>query len=308
MLKDPQGRNWYPYSGYSMTDRLCKTLLSAQTPIVIYDTETTGVAKTAYVVQFAGLRCEPKDGRYYITQTLDQFIKPPIPMPAEASAVNHITDDILQDKPIEAMVVDKLDKFMEGAMIAGYNHVSFDNKMMQNMYQRTKGVDFLPFQINEQNLDAMIIARGLVGRDQLPDGKFTLGNISALYGIEPDEDEHLHDALADTKVTMKLLWALARDYQDSDVAEYFRSLSDATPNIEIYRMRRLTYSKTSDYVVIDVSCMGAEGQIRYEVYDKRFVEMSGNVMSIGNMEKFILDADRIAGGSITKVKAEGGKK
>ncbi len=307
MLKDQQGRCWYPKSGYSMSDKLCDLLTRADTPIVIYDTETTGTTKDSYVVQFAGIRCEPVNGRYLITKQMNQLIKPPIPMPAEASAVNHITDDMLKDAPAEDFVVDKIDEIFKGAIVAGYNHVSFDNKMLNNMYLRTRGIEFEPFKDISRNVDALIIARSLVDRHEAPEQRFTLGSITDLYGIKPDDNEVLHDALADTKVTMKLIWALARDYAGSEEMNEYRDQKNRPP-ISIVKMTRLTYSKIADYVVVNVNCQGMTGQFRYEIYDKRFVEINGNIMSVGNMEQFIIDADIAAGGNITKIKQEGKKK
>lgn len=303
MQKDLHNRNWYPRSGYSMLDNLCRVLAQINSPIVVYDTETTGTSKNSYIVQYAGLRIEPRGDHFEITQTLDQLIKPPIPMPKGASDVNHITDDMLKDQPTEAIVIDKIDAFMQGALVAGYNHISFDNNMLNNMYLRTKGYEF-PGMKKELNFDAMIMAKALLNRGEIGNGRFQLGPVGEMYGIRPDENEQLHDALADTKVTMKLIWALARDYNDSDTARYYRSLTPYSPRIEIYGMHRMTYSKTSDYVMINVSCQGESGQFRYEVYDKRYVEISGHIMEMGNMEQFIIDADQMAGGDIAKLKVE----
>lgn len=299
MLKDKNGRNWYPKSGYSMSDTFDRILSEAKCPIAIYDTETTGVTKSSYVVQFAGLKCIPVNGIYMITDKINQLIKPPIPMPAKASEVNHITDEMLADQPMESFVVDKLQKFLADGVVAGYNHISFDNKMMDYMSMRTTGMHFAP----QVNIDALVMARSLVSRNEIADGRFTLGSISSLYGISVDENESLHDALADTKVTMKVLWALARDYADSELKTEYR-LQASKPEIQIVNMHRTTYSKENDYVIMNVNCAGLAGQFRYEVYDKRFVEMTGNCMSIGNMEAFVTAADVAAGGDIGKYKED----
>ncbi len=297
MLQDQHGRNWYPRSGYQMIDKFIQILRNAVQPVVVYDTETTGVTKHSYIVQFAGLKCLPANGQYYISETMDQLIRPPIPMPKGASDVNHITDDMLKDAPTEEFVVDQIAAFFNNSVISGYNQDHFDNNMIDHMYQRTMGVNFEP----AVSIDALVIARSLVDRHDLADGRFTLGSVSQLYGIHTDENEVLHDALADTKVTMKLLWALARDYAGSTLPQDYLSMSEK-PIITISAMSRVTYSKENDYVVIDVASNGHTGQFRYEVYEKRFVEISGDVMSTGNMEQFIKDADAFAGGDISKWK------
>lgn len=296
MLRDKRGRFWYPKSGYSMHHLFVQTLTKAEKPIVVYDTETTGTGKTAYVVQFAGLKLTPQNGRYYITDKINQLIKPPIPMPEGASAVNHITDDMLKDKPTEDFCVDAFKKFFSGSLITGYNHIGFDNKMIDHMYERTMGINFVP----DENVDALIMARGLVDRAECQD--FTLKSISELYGIKPDENEQLHDALADTKVTMQTLWALIRDYVDLGLdTDYLASKNKM--RLQIIRMLVQKFSKESNYIIIDVYAPdGRSGQFRYEVYNKRFVEMQGNLMQEADMERFILDADQFAGGDVAKYK------
>ena len=296
MLKDQRGRFWYPKSGYAMHHLFAQALIRADKPIVIYDIETTGTGKYAYVVQFAGLKLKPTNGRYYITEQLNQLIKPPIPMPAGASAVNHITDDMLADMPEEDFVVDTIHEFFKDSLIAGYNHSTFDNQMIDHMYERTRGDHFVP----KENVDALILARGLVNRQESQG--FTLGLISELYGIKPDDGDQLHDALADTKVTMKTLWALIRDYMDLGLEQEFISMS-SKQRLQITHMTKQQFSKENNYVVIDVcSPDGQFGQFRYEIYDKRFTEIQGNLMAFTDMETFIKDADIFAGGDIAKFK------
>lgn len=72
-------------------------------PLFIIDTETTGVhPKKDYIIQFSAIRLDrDMNGQYRISGSFDQYIKPPIPVPEEASKVNHITNEFLADKPTE---------------------------------------------------------------------------------------------------------------------------------------------------------------------------------------------------------------
>ncbi|ADL36191.1 exonuclease family protein (plasmid) [Butyrivibrio proteoclasticus B316] len=301
MNTDKRGRTWYPIYGYSTLQGFANVLRNNKVPIIIYDTETTGTGKKAYIVQISALKLSPGNP-YYIVDTLDQYIRPPIPMPAAASAVNHITDEFLEDKPSEEIALSWIQNFFgdpNDSVIAGYNHISFDNKMMNNMYQRAAGLTFDP----KWNVDALVMARCLVDRNEITDGRFTLASIAETYGIKTDEDQQLHNAMTDIQVTMKVMWALINDYVDSGLEQVYLSQS-TKPIIQILGApKRQTYSKLSDYVYFDVICCGETGQIRYEVYDKRFVEVTQtSILEKGNMEQFIVDAQAMVGGDINRFK------
>lgn len=296
MNKDKNGHNWYPRYGYAMLNEFYETLCNGSKDIIIYDTETTGTTKSSYIVQISAVKCSPSDHGYIVSQTLNEYIKPPIPMPAQASAVNHITDELLADKPTEAQLADTIIQFFDSdAIIAGYNHIKFDNSMLNNLYLRTVGHPFKP----EYNADAMIMARGTITRKETDDESFTLGAVARAYGIKPEENESLHNSFTDVSITMQLLWALARDFE-GELQQNFQQQHNKSV-IAINHLQHIKYSKTNNYVVVDVSCENETGQFRYDIYEKTYTEITGNVMEIGNMEQFILDADIAAKGDIAKV-------
>lgn len=53
-------------------------------------------------------------------------LNPEMPIPAEATAIHHITDDDVRDKPTFKDVAKDLDKVFEGCDIAGFNSNKFD--------------------------------------------------------------------------------------------------------------------------------------------------------------------------------------
>ena len=60
---------------------------------IYYDTETTGIkAEKDRVIEIAAF--DPVQDR-----TFEALVNPGMPIPAEASAVHHITDDMVADSP-----------------------------------------------------------------------------------------------------------------------------------------------------------------------------------------------------------------
>lgn len=91
----------------------------AETPVVVLDTETTGLCawQGDRVVEIAAIRLE--DGQ--VVEAFDQLVNPGRHMPAEASAVCGITDAHLADAPPFGAVADPLLALLDGALIVAHN-------------------------------------------------------------------------------------------------------------------------------------------------------------------------------------------
>lgn len=119
--------------------------LSKHYPFVVYDTETTGLSKADYVVQFSGFYMEYNDltHMYEKTKELNLYIKPPFYMTEDVVQIHGLTNEFLADKPTEEEAFPQIYSFLNRpAIILGY-HVSFDNGMMESMFKR-QGKEFLP--------------------------------------------------------------------------------------------------------------------------------------------------------------------
>lgn len=281
MQKDKQGRNWYPGSGYKTLQEFCDFIACPNAPLIIYDTETTGTrAQSAYICQISALKFEHINGLWKISDAMNQYIKPPVPMPESASAVNHITDELLADKPTEAEFFPTIQKFFDGCAIGGYNQDSYDNIVMNTMYTRVAAAEFKP----EQSFDGLTMARGLVNRSEVADSSYHLGMVAELYGVKPEAGQ-LHDAMTDIQVTAQLMGRMGEDYYTNDYADY--KLQAVKPPITFGNMHYIFYGAKAQYVMMDVSCLGEIGVFQYEPYNKRFTETRGEIMNMGNMEAFV---------------------
>ncbi len=92
--------------------------------VVILDTETTGLGREAEVIQAAAVDV---DGNVLF----DLTCRPVLPIPAEAEAVHHITNEIVAGLPFfdRAMYPDLL-LHLSGKVVVTYN-VAFDRRLLR---------------------------------------------------------------------------------------------------------------------------------------------------------------------------------
>ena len=268
--------------------------------VIFYDLETTGVnPKKDLVIQFFGSRFELSDGRYRFVKKLELYIKPAIPVPKQASDVNHITNEFLQDKPLEAEAFKEINRFfgdLSEVIVCGYNIVKFDNILMDQMYMRNAGTHFSP-----ESLDAMLMANELVSRKDITDESYKLVNVGTLYGIIK---ENMHNASSDVSVTAKLFYYLLEDFRDKYGDEELRM--ETRGQIYIKAIYPFNKGHKANYVMMKVLTYQdgrpVTGQIHYDVYNKRYVEDEGDFFNKCNLITFAQTANAAAGGDINKFK------
>jgi DNA polymerase-3 subunit epsilon len=107
-------------------------------PIAFIDLETTGVnISSDRIVEIAIVRIAV-DGTKTVKRKL---INPLMPIPAGASEVHGITDDMVKDAPSFKQVANEIKQFMENCDIGGYNSNRFDIPMLIEEFLRA-GIEF----------------------------------------------------------------------------------------------------------------------------------------------------------------------
>jgi exodeoxyribonuclease X len=157
--------------------------------IIFFDTETTGNTENDVLCQIA-----------YKTQN-EQFsamYKPSIKIPPEASAVHHITNKMLEDKPafVKSPDFEKIKKLFEddNSIVVAHNAI-FDLMMMKKEGIKPK-----------QFICTLRVARYLD-----PEGKIERYNLQYLrYLLEIEIEAQAHDALGDVLVLEKLFERLLK--------------------------------------------------------------------------------------------------
>ncbi|MGL5319091.1 MAG: exonuclease domain-containing protein [Bacteroidales bacterium] len=111
--------------------------LNLKNPIVFFDLEATGINITSdRIVEICYIKIFPNGTEEVKTRR----INPEIPIPAEASAIHGITDEMVADCPTFKAIAKSLAQQIEGCDLAGYNSNRFDIPLLVEEFLRA-GVD-----------------------------------------------------------------------------------------------------------------------------------------------------------------------
>jgi DNA polymerase-3 subunit epsilon len=162
-------------------------------PLTCFDLETTGSnPATARIVQIGIIQIHP-DGAQTRWSSL---VNPECPIPAEATAIHGITDDMVKDARTFAQIAPRVIKAFQDCDFAGYNIVRFDLPVIQAEFQRA-GIDTAvpPGVQPPRILDPYVLWTKMEPRTLSAAMKKFLGR----------ELEGAHDALADIEATVEIL-------------------------------------------------------------------------------------------------------
>ncbi len=193
--------------------------LLLKNPLIFFDLETTGtnvatdrIVELSYIKLFPGSK-EPQK------KTLR--INPEMPIPAQATAVHHITDDDVKNEPTFKQIAKELANVFEGCDIAGFNSNRFDVPLLAEEFLRAEvKVDFS----RRKFIDVQTIFHKMEQR-----------TLSAAYKFYCHKDlEGAHSALADTEATYEVLKAQLDKYPSlkNDV-EYLSAFSTQSKNVDL---------------------------------------------------------------------------
>lgn len=171
-------------------------------PLLIFDIEATGLSITKdRIVELAIVKIHP-DGKK------DEFLEkvnPEMPIPEESSLIHGIYDKDVKDCPTLKELLSKIEAFIDGCDIAGYNSNKFDLPMLSEELLRVESTFDLSVikHIDVQNIFHKMEQRTL----------------SAAYKFYCEKDlENAHTALADATATWEVL--------DAQIAKYNELESD----------------------------------------------------------------------------------
>ena len=201
-------------------------------PLVFFDLETTGTNITHdRIVEISIVKLMP-DGTVV---ERSRRLNPEMPIPAEATAVHHLTDDDVAGEPTFRQVAASLSKLLQGCDIAGFNSNRFDIPLLDQEFHRA-GVDF---DLNGVRfVDVQTIYHKKEPRTLVAAYRYYCGK----------ELEEAHSALADTRATMEVLMAQLDVYDDLPVE--LDGLSEfANPNRNVDLLGRLIYDDNKREVI-----------------------------------------------------------
>lgn len=172
--------------------------LNLKKPIVFFDLETTGInISHDRIVEISYIKVLP-DGK---EEEAGYRVNPEMPIPAESTAIHHITDEDVADAKTFKQLAPMLVKVFTGCDFAGYNSNRFDIPMLAEEFSRA-GIDF-DFS-RAKFIDVQNIFHKKEQRTLVAAYRFYCGG----------EIENAHSANADTRATYEVLMAQLDRYND----------------------------------------------------------------------------------------------
>lgn len=182
-------------------------LLIPYAQFVAFDLETTGLkAETNHIIEVGGFKFtfELENSKLKIKElgTFNELVKPPMHIPQEATKVNGITNEMVENAPPAVEVLKKFTQFCGLSSILVAHNADFDSKFLQNELHKN-GL------IIPQNpiVDSLKISRKIM--PESPNHK--LGTLAARLKrfmnlkVKPEE---LHRALYDCRVLAEVFTVL----------------------------------------------------------------------------------------------------
>lgn len=173
-----------------------------QASFVAFDTETTGIdIEKDRVVEIGAIKFD----RSGIISRMNVLINPGMPIPPDASKVNNITDEMLQDKPpMEAVIHDFL-RFIKNSILVIHN-AKFDIGMMDSELKRLGASG-----ITNKVVDTLVFAR-----EVYPGLKtYALQKLAELFNINVKD---AHRAEDDARVCMDFFHLAVQHFFEEDAA------------------------------------------------------------------------------------------
>lgn len=248
--------------------------LNLKKPIIFFDLETTGInISHDRIIELSYIKVYPNGTE----EEKSMRINPEMSIPAESTAIHHITDEDVADKPTFKQIAKELAKVFEGCDIAGYNSNRFDIPLLMEEFLRA-GINI---ELSRQKfVDVQTIFHKMEQR-----------TLSAAYKFYCNGDlENAHSANADTRATYEVLKAQLDRYPNlkNDV-EFLSNFSSFNKNVDL--MGRIVYNEQG----VEVFNFGKyKGVSVKEVFERRDPSYYAWMMN----GDFALDTKRV----ITKIK------
>ena len=185
---------------------------------IAFDVETTGLsAFTERIVELGAVVFE--NGT--IVNQFSTLVNPGRPIPAAASQVNHITNDMLRSAPVENQVypsfVNFLGDTLQGNTIICAHNAKFDMDFLSETLKR------LGYNGNIRYVDTLALSRKYLKLDN-----YKQDTVAASYGIV---NQNAHRAVTDAEVCGKILWELLKE-QEKEVEKQEKKVAQTKPSEE----------------------------------------------------------------------------
>ena len=191
--------------------------LQLHRPIAFFDLETTGIDVVKdRIVEISVLKVMPNGDETAITRR----VNPGMPIPETATAVHHITDADVADKPHFSEIAKEIAQMLDDCDIAGYNSNKFDVPLLAEEFSRAN----VNFDWSKRKfVDVHVLYLKKEPR-----------TLSAAYKFYCEKDlEGAHAADADTYATYEVLQAQLDKYPDmQNTVDFLSEYTHHTNNVD----------------------------------------------------------------------------
>lgn len=188
--------------------------------LVCFDVETTGLKKTDQIVEIAAKKYAiSKDDNGFSFEQIDvlhAYIKPPFLMEEKVMELHGITNEFLQDKPVEKDIASQVEAFFQDVAILTAYNIKFDRKMTKTMFERCETKIPQIFLNETSHLDVLEFARDHISKEECKSHKQE--DICKLMGL--DEGIQFHSAIDDVEACFRLFKVFVKQYQSMKEPEY----------------------------------------------------------------------------------------
>ena len=205
--------------------------LNLKSPIIFFDVETTGLnITTDKIVEISYIKVFPNG----IEESKTIRLNPEKHISEQSTAIHHITDDDVKDKPTFKMVAKELAKTFEGCDVAGFNSNRFDIPLLEEEFINA-GIDI--DLARRRFVDVQTIFHKMEQRNLVAAYKFYCGK----------NLEDAHSADADTRATYEVLKAQLDRYPSlqNDV-QFLSDFSTQNKNVDL--AGRIIYNDKNEEV------------------------------------------------------------
>lgn len=171
--------------------------LSHQKHFVVFDFETTGTdPRYCEIIEIGAIKYSEGE----IIDRFQTFVKPYFPIPAEATSVNNITNEMVMNAPPPERVIPQFLEFIGDSKLMGYNIAKFDFIILRRY----------AYSICGNILDNMITDVYKMSLKKLSLNKYRLTDVANHFHITPS---NAHRAIGDCETTLECFKRLQEIYK-----------------------------------------------------------------------------------------------
>lgn len=172
--------------------------------MIVFDTETTGLGKSAKIIEFAAVRYDITETGLKETHKMDLFLNPQEPLSEKIVELTGITDKLLEDANTEEVEAPGIFSFMDSADIWAAYNCDFDLRMMDQMSERVG----IPYK-KRPCLDVLKMARDFIKKEDVENYKLQ----TVLQAMFPEKTFRFHQAIDDVRATALVMAKFIHLYQ-----------------------------------------------------------------------------------------------